>query len=115
MVVHARYRWTIPSDPAVSEYLIKIGQMHFGKKAWGEKRDTVQQWSGIMATTPDGHSLVGEAPGPKGLWMCADFNGHGMGLAVQPAQGLVQLLLGEERVDEWFPDCYRPSRLFPST
>ena len=75
----------------------------------------IQQWTGIIAETADEHLLVGQAPGPEGLWICAGFNGHGMGLAWQSTEGLVQMLLGEEQVNDWFPDCYRLSRLFPAS
>jgi len=43
---------------------------------------------------------------------CAGFHSHGMALAFQSAEALVQLLLGRKKeVHEWLPKCYQLSRV----
>jgi glycine/D-amino acid oxidase-like deaminating enzyme len=44
------------------------------------------RWSGPMGFTPDGLPLVGPVPGMPGVAVCAGFNGHGMGMAVECAR-----------------------------
>ncbi|OBT45011.1 hypothetical protein VE00_04092 [Pseudogymnoascus sp. WSF 3629] len=98
--------------PEISDYLTNAATNLFGKETWGEKGAVLQEWTGIMGTTTDHHPLVGEAPGQEGLWVCAGFNGHGMGLAFQSAEALVGLVTGREKeVDGWLPKCYKLSRV----
>lgn len=63
--------------PRISKYLTQACSQYFGKENWGENGRTVKEWTGIMGYTQDRQPVVGEAPGQKGLWICAGFNGHG--------------------------------------
>lgn len=70
-------------------------------------------WSGIMGYSADGHPLVGAYPGEEGLWLDASFQGHGMVLCWLCAKALSSMVLGreeEEKLDDWFPRCFRVSR-----
>jgi glycine/D-amino acid oxidase-like deaminating enzyme len=100
-------------NPVISQYLTSVcSEYYFGKKNWGENGETLQEWTGIMAYTPDEQPVVGEAPGQEGLFISAGFNGHGMALTFQAAEALVQIMLGNEgKVDEWFPKSYKLSRV----
>jgi len=64
--------------PSISKYLTQACSEYFGEENWGENGRTLKEWTGIMGYTQDGQPIVGEAPGQKGLWVCAGFNGHGM-------------------------------------
>ncbi|OBT61697.1 hypothetical protein VE03_09409 [Pseudogymnoascus sp. 23342-1-I1] len=100
-------------DSYSSNYLRNAAIGIFGEETWGENGAVLQEWTGIMGATADYHPFVGEAPGQEGLWICAGFNGHGMGLAFRSAEALVGLVTGREKeVDEWLPKCYRLSRVF---
>jgi glycine/D-amino acid oxidase-like deaminating enzyme len=63
--------------PTVSQYLIGACAGYFGRDNWGEDNEVLQEWTGIMAYTGDSQPVVGEAPGKKGLFISAGFNGHG--------------------------------------
>jgi glycine/D-amino acid oxidase-like deaminating enzyme len=63
--------------PIVSKYLIGACPAYFGRDNWGEDGQVLQEWTGIMAYTSDAQPIVGEAPGHKGLFISAGFNGHG--------------------------------------
>ena len=66
--------------PRIAAYLAEAPLRHFGESHWGrdaEEGRRVQEWTGIMGFTVDGHPLVGQAEGQRGLWVCAGFNGHG--------------------------------------
>lgn len=98
--------------PKISQYLTNACAGYFGKENWGENGETLQEWTGIMAYTPDEQPVVGEAPGKDGLFISAGFNGHGMALTFQSAEALVQMITGnDKKLDEWFPKCYRLSRV----
>jgi glycine/D-amino acid oxidase-like deaminating enzyme len=61
----------------VSEYLTHAAAQYFGRENWGKDGEVLMEWTGIMAYTKDKMPIVGEAPGQKGLYVCAGFNGHG--------------------------------------
>lgn len=61
----------------MSQYLIGACPRYFGRENWGEDGEVLQEWTGIMAYTPDAQPVVGEAPGQKGLFLSVGFNGHG--------------------------------------
>ena len=96
--------------------------MYFTPDVWGENGDTVQEWTGITASTPDSQPVVGEAPGRKGLWLCVGFNGHGMAMAWQAGLALLEMIADDEDigsqirkkggVDDWFPQSWRLERIF---
>jgi glycine/D-amino acid oxidase-like deaminating enzyme len=50
------------------------------------------RWAGIMGFTESGLPLVGPVEGMKNVYVCAGYNGHGMGFAFMSAKQLVQML-----------------------
>jgi gamma-glutamylputrescine oxidase len=50
------------------------------------------QWAGIMGFTESGLPLVGPVEGMKNVYLCAGYNGHGMGFAFMSAKQLVATL-----------------------
>ncbi|MCA9279215.1 MAG: FAD-binding oxidoreductase [Phycisphaeraceae bacterium] len=58
--------------------------------------DVVARWSGIMAFTPDGLPVMGPVDHERRTWVCAGFNGHGMGLAARCAQALIAEIVDGE-------------------
>jgi glycine/D-amino acid oxidase-like deaminating enzyme len=50
------------------------------------------QWAGIMGFTQSGLPLVGPVDGMKNVYVCAGYNGHGMGFAFMSAKQLVATL-----------------------
>jgi gamma-glutamylputrescine oxidase len=50
------------------------------------------QWAGIMGFTASGLPVVGPAEGMKNVYVCAGYNGHGMGFAFMSAKQLVATL-----------------------
>ncbi|KAH8801722.1 FAD dependent oxidoreductase superfamily protein [Xylogone sp. PMI_703] len=105
--------------PNISAYLTRrVPEKYFGRETWGEHGRVIQEWTGIMGYTVDRQPIVGEAleTGHQGLYICAGFNGHGMGLVFEAADALVQILMGrQEEVDTWLPECYKLSRVFERT
>ncbi|MCJ1381746.1 hypothetical protein MMC17_004857 [Xylographa soralifera] len=104
------------THPLIATYLAGAPLTHFGAAHWGQdarEGRTLQEWTGIMAYTPDGNPLVGEARGERGLWVCAGFNGHGMALAYRCAEAVVGMVRGEGERErgEWFPEVYRLGRV----
>jgi hypothetical protein len=128
----AREHWTLDDSiihPNISNHLRNVTpQRFYGREIWGDNGEVVEEWTGIMGYTADKQPIVGEAPGQKGLWICAGFNGHGthlplarlchlltalgMALTFQSAEALVQLMMGrQEEVNEWLPNCYKIERI----
>ncbi|KAI9677017.1 MAG: hypothetical protein M1817_006856 [Caeruleum heppii] len=98
----------------ISEYLTDSLVDFFGVN-WG--RDDLdgrirKEWTGIMGYSPDGHPLVGEMPGQRGLYISAAFNGNGMTLCLLCAKALKDMMLGHDKreLDSWFPKPYRVSQ-----
>jgi gamma-glutamylputrescine oxidase len=50
------------------------------------------RWAGIMGFTKSGLPLVGPVEGMKNVYVCAGYNGHGMGFAFMSAKQLVETL-----------------------
>jgi len=51
-----------------------------------------QRWAGIMGFTESGLPLIGPVDGMPNVYLCAGYNGHGMGFAFMSAKQLVQTL-----------------------
>jgi gamma-glutamylputrescine oxidase len=51
-----------------------------------------QRWAGIMGFTESGLPLIGPVEGMKNVYLCAGYNGHGMGFAFMSAKQLVATL-----------------------
>jgi glycine/D-amino acid oxidase-like deaminating enzyme len=54
--------------------------------------EVTHRWAGIMGFTETGLPLVGAVEGMRNVYVCAGFNGHGMGFAFMSAKRLVELL-----------------------
>ena len=58
----------------------------------GARGRVTHRWAGTMGFTRDGLPLVGPVDGLKNVYLCAGFNGHGMGFAFMSAKQLVDSL-----------------------
>ncbi|KAL9087659.1 MAG: hypothetical protein Q9165_006583 [Trypethelium subeluteriae] len=98
------------TNPWISEYLQRCTREYFGEN-WGvddQVEGWEKEWTGIMGTSADGLPLIGPMPGEDGLWIQFACNGHGMVLCLKCAEGLTDMLLGEEdRSKEWFPGAFK--------
>jgi sarcosine oxidase subunit beta len=56
----------------------------------------VRQWAGPYDLSPDGHPIVGEAPGVPGFYLCCGFVGHGFMMAPVVARHYALHLLGKQ-------------------
>jgi gamma-glutamylputrescine oxidase len=54
--------------------------------------EVTHRWAGIMGFTETGLPLVGPVDGMRNVYICAGFNGHGMGFAFMSAKQLVEKL-----------------------
>ena len=54
--------------------------------------EVTHRWAGIMGFTDTGLPLVGPVEGMRNVYLCAGFNGHGMGFAFMSAKQLVESL-----------------------
>ena len=54
--------------------------------------EVTHRWAGIMGFTETGLPLVGPVEGMRNVFLCAGFNGHGMGFAFMSAKQLVEML-----------------------
>jgi glycine/D-amino acid oxidase-like deaminating enzyme len=54
--------------------------------------EVTHRWAGIMGFTETGLPLVGPVDGMRNVYVCAGFNGHGMGFAFMSAKQLVETL-----------------------
>ncbi|VUC23341.1 unnamed protein product [Clonostachys rosea] len=67
-------------------------------------------WTGIVGETPDAVPFIGPIEGLEGQWICAGFNGHGMGRIFHDAPALVQLMRGIAWEETGLPECFRFSK-----
>jgi glycine/D-amino acid oxidase-like deaminating enzyme len=58
----------------------------------GAGADVTHRWAGTMGFTETGLPLVGPVDGMRNVYMCAGYNGHGMGFAFMSAKKLVASL-----------------------
>jgi gamma-glutamylputrescine oxidase len=58
----------------------------------GATAPVTHRWAGTMGFTRDGLPVVGPAEGMQNVYLCAGFNGHGMGFAFMSAKRLVDSL-----------------------
>ena len=58
----------------------------------GAQAEVTHRWAGTMGFTESGLPLAGPVEGMKGVYVCAGFNGHGMGFAFMTAKQLVDSL-----------------------
>jgi len=58
----------------------------------GASGEVTHRWAGTMGFTESGLPIVGPVGGMRNVYVCAGFNGHGMGFAFMSAKQLVDLL-----------------------
>jgi glycine/D-amino acid oxidase-like deaminating enzyme len=58
-------------------------------KRMGAEAEVTHRWAGTMGFTESGLPLVGPVDGMPNVYLCAGFNGHGMGFAFISAKRLV--------------------------
>jgi gamma-glutamylputrescine oxidase len=58
----------------------------------GSDRAVTHRWAGTMGFTESGLPLVGPVEGKPNVYLCAGYNGHGMGFAFMSAKRLVASL-----------------------
>jgi gamma-glutamylputrescine oxidase len=61
-------------------------------KRMGSGGGVTHRWAGTMGFTESGLPLVGPVDGMPNVYLCAGFNGHGMGFAFISARRLVDSL-----------------------
>ena len=54
--------------------------------------EVTNRWAGLMGFTETGLPLAGPVDGMKNVYLCAGFNGHGMGFAFMTAKRVVESL-----------------------
>ena len=69
-------------------------QLHLDAKAeeLTQGAEVTHRWAGIMGFTKSGMPMVGPVDGMNGVYVCAGYNGHGMGFAFMSAQNVVEML-----------------------
>jgi glycine/D-amino acid oxidase-like deaminating enzyme len=69
-------------------------QEHLEHKLESMSKDTeiTHRWAGLMGFTETGLPLAGPVEGMRNVYLCAGFNGHGMGFAFMTAKKLVESL-----------------------
>jgi glycine/D-amino acid oxidase-like deaminating enzyme len=60
--------------------------------AMSANAEVTHRWAGIMGFTESGLPLVGPVDGMRNVFLCAGFNGHGMGFAFMSAKRLVETI-----------------------
>jgi len=58
----------------------------------GSKTEITHRWAGTMGFTDSGLPMVGPVDGMPNVYLCAGYNGHGMGFAFMSAKELVASL-----------------------
>jgi len=58
----------------------------------GVEAEVTHRWAGTMGFTESGLPIVGPVEGLRNVYVCAGFNGHGMGFAFMSAKQLVDSL-----------------------
>ena len=61
-------------------------------KLMGAESAVAHRWAGTMGFTESGLPLVGPVAGMRNIYLCAGFNGHGMGFAFVSAKKVVDAL-----------------------
>lgn len=92
-------------EPRVSQGLRDFLSGHFPPCS-GIKVE--QEWTGIMAFSPDYNPLVGPVAHRPGEYIAAGFTGHGMPTAFLAAKAVASMIMGYQ--PDSFVDAFLPSR-----
>lgn len=68
------------------------GHLDAQLKRMGAEAAVTHRWAGTMGFTESGLPLVGPVDGMRNVYLCAGFNGHGMGFAFISAKTLIDSL-----------------------
>ncbi len=78
--------WDDQTSPEIQEHLDrKLESMSKGA-------EITHRWAGLMGFTETGLPLAGPVDGMRNVYLCAGFNGHGMGFAFMTANEVVDSL-----------------------
>ncbi len=78
--------WDDQTSPEIQEHLDrKLESMSKGA-------EITHRWAGLMGFTETGLPLAGPVDGMRNVYLCAGFNGHGMGFAFMTAKQVVDSL-----------------------
>ncbi len=68
------------------------GRLESHLRAMGAGGEITHRWAGTMGFTESGLPLIGPVDGLPSVYLCAGYNGHGMGFAFMSAKQLVNSL-----------------------
>jgi glycine/D-amino acid oxidase-like deaminating enzyme len=68
------------------------GHLEAHLRRLGAKSEVTHRWAGTMGFTESGLPLIGPVDGMTNVFLCAGYNGHGMGFAFMSAKQLVGTL-----------------------
>ncbi len=82
---------TSPGTNRIAEPTPEIQeQLDKGQAELGVTSQVTHRWAGIMGFTPSGLPLTGPVDGMPNVYICAGFNGHGMGFAFMSAKQVAE-------------------------
>lgn len=61
-------------------------------ESMSKEAEVTHRWAGLMGFTETGLPLAGQVDGMRNVYLCAGFNGHGMGFAFMTAKQVVESL-----------------------
>ncbi len=67
-------------------------QLDKGLAELGVTAQVTHRWAGIMGFTPSGLPFTGPVDGMPNVYVCAGFNGHGMGFAFMSAKQVTEMI-----------------------
>lgn len=86
---------------------VQSGLERFAHRVMGRELKVVHRWAGTMGFTPDGLPLAGTAfRGDSRVWICAGFTGHGMSMAHETANLVIEAMMGGQQL----PSIFDPQR-----
>jgi gamma-glutamylputrescine oxidase len=68
------------------------GHLETHLRELGADGEVTHRWAGTMGFTESGLPLIGQVEGMPNVYLCAGYNGHGMGFAFMSAKQLVSSL-----------------------
>jgi glycine/D-amino acid oxidase-like deaminating enzyme len=93
--------------PAVSAGLHEFLPIHFPALM---DTKVEQEWTGIMAWTPDLNPLIGPLPNRPGEYIAAGYSGHGMPMTFRAGKLIAELIADKQ--PEYLLEAFSPKRFF---
>jgi gamma-glutamylputrescine oxidase len=78
--------WDDQPTPGIQEHLDRK------LESMSDEAEVTHRWAGLMGFTETGLPLAGPVDGMRNVYLCAGFNGHGMGFAFVTAKKVVEAL-----------------------